>query len=134
MILLLAASSITLTALQASINAPRDAFRACLKEASAKASNEKVAADAYETYVRAACSGQIGSLKSATVSFDMKNKMSKKDASSDADAMVADLVGSALDHYTYMVGTNAPPKQDASAPKPQAATPQPTPAAEPKKP
>ena len=62
MIVLLAASSITLTALQASINAPREAFRSCLKEATAKASNEKVSSDAYGAYVRAACSGELGAI------------------------------------------------------------------------
>ena len=36
MIALLGASAITLTALQATINAPTDAFRGCLKEAVAK--------------------------------------------------------------------------------------------------
>jgi len=60
MILLLAASSITLTALQASINAPREAFRVCLKEATSKAATEKVGADGYEAYVRNACSGPLG--------------------------------------------------------------------------
>jgi hypothetical protein len=132
MIILLAASSITLTALQASINAPRDAFKACLKEASAKASNDKVAADAYEAYVRTACSGQLGSFKAATVGFDMKNKMSRKDASADADAMISDFLSSSLDHYKYMVGPAPAEKQDASAPKAGTATPPPTPAAQPK--
>ena len=132
MIILLAASSITLTALQASINAPREAFRTCLKESSAKAADEKVAADGYAAYIRNACSGQLGSFKGAVVKFDMGNKMSKKAADQDAESMVSDFVGSALDHYKYMVGSTAPAKQDASAPK--AVTPAPTPAAEPKKP
>jgi predicted secreted acid phosphatase len=130
MIVLLAASSITLTALQASINAPRDAFKTCLKEASAKAGNEKVAADAYDTYVRAACSGQLGSFKSAAMAFDMKNKMSKKDSSADADAMVSDFLESALDNYKYV--NAAVLKQAATAVAPASTTPPPTPAAEPK--
>jgi hypothetical protein len=133
MILLLAASSITLTALQASINAPRDAFKTCLREASTKASNESVGADAYQAYVRSACSGQLGSFKSATVNFDMKNKMSKKEASADADAMIDDFMSSALDHYKYIVNSApAPKKVEAIAAKPAAATPPPTPASEPK--
>jgi len=132
MIILLAASSLTLTALQASINAPRDAFRACLKEAASKAANEKVGADAYEAYVRNACSGQLGSFKGAVVKFDMSNKMSRKASDDDAEAMVSDFMGSAADHYKYMLGTTGPAKQDASAPK--STTPPPTPAAEPTKP
>ena len=124
MIVLLAASSITLTALQAAINAPRDAFKTCLKDASSKALGAKVTAEGYEAYVRTACTAELGTFKTATVKFDMGNKMSKKDASADADSMISDFVGSALDHYKYMAGTSL-------AEKP-AATPAPTPAAQPK--
>jgi hypothetical protein len=129
-IILLAASSITLTALQASINAPREAFRSCLKENSAKAVDAKVTADAYDAYIRNACSGQLSSFKGAVVKFDMGNKMSKKASDDDANSMVADFMSSALDHYKYIAGSSGPAKQEASAPK--AATPPPTPAAEPK--
>jgi hypothetical protein len=137
MIVLLAASSITLTALQASINAPRDAFKTCLKDASSKAMGEKVTAEAYEAYIRNSCSTQLGTFKAATVKFDMGNKMSRKDASEDADSMVSDFVGSALDHYKYMAGAAGPApatkEASATAPTPSAIKPpQPTPAAEPK--
>lgn len=134
MIIMLAASAITLTALQASINAPREAFRSCLKDASSKAANEKVAGDAYEAYVRNACSGELGSFQSATVKFDVGNKMSKKDASADADAMISDFVASARDHYDYIMRASEPAKQEASAPAvaAPAVTPPPTPASEPK--
>ena len=131
MIVLLAASAITLTALQASINAPRDAFKTCLKDASSKALGAKVTAEAYEAYVRGECGGQLGSFKTATVKFDMGNKMSKKDASDDADSMISDFVSSALEHYKYMAGPAAVAKAEASAPA-SAATPPPTPAAQPK--
>ena len=133
MIILLAASSITLTALQAAINAPRDAFRTCLKSASTKASGEKVTAEAYEAYVRAACSGELGSFRGAVVKFDMGNKMSKKASDDDADSMISDFVSSAQDNYKYVTG--GAQKQAASAPAPAAPTitpPQPTPAAQPK--
>jgi len=131
MIVLLAATGITLTALQASINAPREAFRACLKDASAKASNEKVGAEAYGAYVRNNCSAQLGSFKGAVVKFDMGNKMSKKASDEDADQMIADFVDSALDHYKYITGSNSAPASTASATSP---TPTPTPAAVPQPP
>jgi hypothetical protein len=124
MIVLLVASSITLTALQASINAPRDAFKTCLKDASSKALSAKVTAEGYEAYVRTACTNELGGFKTATVKFDMGNKMSRKDASEDADSMISDFVASALDHYKYMAGSSLPQKLPA--------TPPPTPAAEPK--
>lgn len=136
MIVLLAASSITLTALQASINAPREAFRACLKEASSKASNEKVKADGYEAYVRAACTNELGSFKGVVVKFDMGNKMSKKASDDDANSMIEDFVSSALDNYKYLNRNSlTPAAKEASAPAPAAAVttpPPPTPAAQPK--
>jgi len=64
------------------------------------------------------------------VSFDMKKKMSRKEANADAEAMVGDFLSTALERYKYMVGADAPAKQDASAPKASGPTPQPTPAAE----
>ena len=132
MIVLLAASSITLTALQASINAPREAFRTCLKEATSKASNDKVAADAYGAYVRAACSNELGSFKGAVVKFDMGNKMSKKSSDEDAESMIADFVDSSLERYKYVTGGNEPAKQAAAAPVAATPTPPPpTPAAAP---
>ena len=132
MIVLLAASSISLTALQASINAPRDAFRNCLKEATSKATNDKVGADAYGAYVRAACSTEVGSFKGAVVKFDMGNKMSKKASDEDAESMIADFVDSSLERYKYVMGGSAPVKQAAAAPVAATPTPPPpTPAAAP---
>ena len=131
MIILLAASTITLTALQASINAPREAFRTCLKEASNKAATEKVSSDAFEAYVRNACSGPMGSFKTATINFDMKNNVSRKSASANAEAMIADFLSSGLERYIYVTRPGTPAKQDAAAAAPPV-TPQPTPAAQPK--
>lgn len=131
MILLIAASSIGLTALQASINAPREAFRACLKGANSKAAGSKVGADAYEAYIRTNCSSELGSFKAAVVKFDMSNKMSRKSSDDDADSMIGDFVSSAVDNYKYVTGANAASKQASSAPK-SAPTmpPSPTPAAQ----
>jgi hypothetical protein len=131
MIVLLAASSFTLAALQASINAPREAFRTCLKQASSKASGEKVTADAYEAYVRSNCSGELGSFKGAVVKFDMGNKMSKKASDEDADSMIADFVASSLETYKYLTRGSSAPTQQASAP---VTPPPPTPASAPQPP
>ena len=80
----------TLLALQATINAPTEAFRGCLKEASAKADKEKVAADAIDAYLRNACSVQMGTLKSAVIAFRTKNGMARKVAAEDANMTVDD--------------------------------------------
>lgn len=133
MILLIAASSITLTALQASINAPRDAFRNCLKEASSKATTDGVNADGYEAYVRNACSSELGSFKGAVVKFDMGNKMSKKASDEDANLMIGDFLASSLDRYKYVTGATSITKQAVAAVAPPSATPPPTPAGAPKR-
>ena len=118
MIALLGASAIILTGLQASINAPTEAFRSCLREASAKATGEKVAPDAIENYLRTACTVQMQGLKSAVVAFRTKNGMTRKVAAEDADMTVEDYIAAPVDKYKFMAEINAP-----AAAKPAAATP-----------
>jgi hypothetical protein len=131
MIALLGASAIFLTASQAVINGPRDAFKVCLREASSKAANDKVAADGYVAYVRDACGTQVGAFKGAVIRFDMGNKMSRKASDDDADAMIRDFVDSALENYKYRTGTNAATKEAVAAqPALAPTTPQPIPASQ----
>jgi hypothetical protein len=125
MIALLGASALTLAALQASIAAPTSAFRGCLHDAAAKATSDKVSADTIETYLRGACTAQLGSLKQALVDFRLKNGMSKKAAADDAEMTIDDYVSTPADNYKFMASQNAPAK-----PAP-AATPAPTPASQP---
>ena len=103
MIFLVGASAIYLTALQASISAPRNAFQSCLKTAVEKAQAQKIDGDGYEAFVRSTCGSELGSFKSAVTAFDMKNKMSRKDAGADAEAMIADFVSGSADHYRYII-------------------------------
>jgi hypothetical protein len=135
MIFLLGASAIYLTALQASINAPRSAFQTCLKASVSKASEQKIDGDGYEAFVRSQCGGQLNSFKSAVVSFDMQNKMSRKDAGADADSMIADFVSGSADHYRYVAksqsATAAAAKTAAAPAATPAVAPAPTPAAAP---
>jgi len=131
MIALLGATVIYLIAGQAAIAAPRTAFTACLKQADSTATNQKVAGDAYEAFVRTTCSAQLGTLRSAMVNFNVKNGMSRKDAATDADLMIDDYLASSIDHYKFMVSTNEPPPK-APAPTPAAPTASATPAQQPK--
>jgi hypothetical protein len=131
MIILLAASAINLAALQASITAPTDAFRGCLREAATKAKTDKVTADGIEDYLRNACTVQMGTLKTALVAFRIKNGMTKKAAADDAEMTVDDYVSTPADNYKFIVGMDAP--KPAPAPAPAAAAPAAgaTPAAQP---
>lgn len=108
MILLVSVTAISLTALQATINAPRDAFRECMRSASSKARSENVKPDDFEVYMRNACGVQIGSLRSALQSFNLKNGMAKKAAAADADLTIEDYVASPVEHYRFTVNGVAP--------------------------
>jgi hypothetical protein len=131
MIALLIASAITLAALQASISSPTGAFRGCLRDAATKATNEKVAGDAIEAYLRNACTVQMSTLKSAVISFRMKNGMSKKAAADDAEMTVDDYVATPADNYKFMADMNKP---KAAAPAAASAKPAAIPAAAPSQP
>lgn len=122
MIILLGASSIVLTALQATINAPTTAFRGCLREAAGKATSEKVAPDAVEAYLRNACGVQMQTLKSAVIAFRIKNGMARKAAAADADMTVDDYIATPVDNYRFLADMNAPKAAPDSAQTP-AATP-----------
>ena len=109
-----------LAGLQASINAPTDAFRGCLRESSSKAHNEKVGPDAIDGYLRNACSAQMSTLKNAVVAFRTKNGMAKKAALDDAEMTVDDYVGTIVDKYQFMAQMNAPKPAAQPAPTAQA--------------
>lgn len=124
MITLIMASAINLAGLQATIAAPTDAFRGCLREAAAKAEKEKVTGDAIEDYLRNACTVQMGSLKSALIAFRMKNGMGRKAADSDASMTVDDYVATPADNYRYIADMQAKAQaKPAAAPAAAASTP-----------
>jgi hypothetical protein len=125
MIALVGASVIYLTATQASIAGPTDAFRGCLREAATKAKSEKVAGDGIEAYLKNACTVQMGTLKDALVTFRMKNGMTRKAAASDAEMTVDDYIATPADNYKFMANMDAPKTATPVAPP----TPAPTPAA-----
>jgi hypothetical protein len=99
MIALVMGTAVFVAAMQASISAPRAAFVSCLKDASSKAATAKVGADGFDGFVRSNCSSQATSLKGALVSFDVKNGVARKQASSDADLMIDDYLATSLDNY-----------------------------------
>src|SRR5579864_1986410 len=127
MIAFLGAFALTLAALQASIAAPTSAFRGCLHDAAAKATNDKVTADTIETYLRSACTVQMSTLKAALVEFRLKNGMGKKAAADDAEMTIDDYVSTPADNYKFMASANTPKDAPAAA----SATPQVQPAVQP---
>lgn len=117
MIFVIGVTAVSLAALQATINVPRDAFRACMKEATSSARTENVKGDEFEAYMRGKCSVQLSSLRSAITAFNMKNGMAKKAAASDADLTIEDYVASPVDHYKFMSGATGPTPAPSEPPK-----------------
>ena len=124
MIALLAGTAIQLIAMQATISGPTDAFRGCLREAVTKAKSDKVPGDGIEAYLKTACTAPMGTLKDALVAFRMKNGMTRKAATSDAEMTVDDYIATPADNYKFLAEMNAPKPAPAAV-----ATPAPTPAA-----
>ena len=109
MIGLMIALAINLAALQASIAAPTDAFRSCLREAASKAKSEKVPGDGIEAYLRSACTAQEATLKGALVAFRVKNGMTHKAALDDAQMTVDDYISTPADNYKFTASQQPKP-------------------------
>jgi hypothetical protein len=124
MLALVRGSALYMIAAQASMAAPTNAFRDCLKQTSAKAKSEKVAPANYEAYARNACGAQLAGLRNAITSFNVKNGMKRKDAADDAELTAGDYLASSVDKYQYLAGVDAEnAKAEATATAP-AVTPQ----------
>ena len=139
MLVLVMGSALYMIAAQASMAAPTNAFKDCLKQTSLKAKSERVAPSNYEAYARNACSAQLSGLTTAITSFNVKNGMKRKDAADDAELTAGDYLASSVDKYQYLAGVdadNAKAVAAASAPPAAAATPsvQATPASAPSTP
>ena len=122
MIALVSLSAITLSMLQASVAAPTQSFRSCLREAATKATSEKVSGDNIEAYLRNACTAQMSTLRDALIAFRLKNGMTKKAASADAEMTVDDYVSTPADNYKFIANMNSP-KSTATPTQPAAAQP-----------
>jgi hypothetical protein len=133
MIALVAASAMYMIATQAVMNAPTNAFKDCLRQTSDKAKSVKIGPDAYEAYVRNACSAQLNTLTNVLISFETKNGMARKAAAEDAEMTVSDYVASSVDKYRFFAGMDAQEAKSAAAAAPPA-TPPPTPASAPQPP
>lgn len=108
MVSLVMSTALLLAAYQATINAPRTAFVACLKTASAKAEGEKVALDGFEGFLSTECAGPAGSLKSALVAFDVKNGIKRGAAESDAQLQLDDYYAMSKEKYESKTGGAKP--------------------------
>ena len=99
MIALAVGSAIYLVAAQAAVNVPRVAFSTCLDQAAVKAKAEKIEAAAFGDYARTACAAEATKFKNALISFDVKNGVARKTATSDAELQVDDYIDGSVNSY-----------------------------------
>lgn len=83
----------------AAINNQRDNYLACLDKAFAAAKTQKMAAEGLDAHLRQACASIETPFKASLVAFDVKNKVSRKQASADAQVQVDDFVTSLVERY-----------------------------------
>lgn len=77
----------------------RHDFAECLNLAGAKAQNQKIAADGFVDFARAACSTAAAPFESALTNTNVKNGMSKKAAAADAAGQIKDYYSERLENY-----------------------------------
>ncbi|CAN5230882.1 hypothetical protein BH24PSE1_BH24PSE1_01230 [soil metagenome] len=83
--------------------ADRSAYVSCLKDAVSSAKAANVGIDGFNAYAHKTCASVEDGFKSKLVSFNVKNGMSRKTASEDAQLQLEDYVFSAEDKYRYSV-------------------------------
>ena len=111
MIVPVIASAVYLAAMQsAAADASRKAFTACLREAVEKGKTEKVAVDGFTAYVQAHCASASASFKDSMVSFDVKNKVPRKQAASDAESQINDYYAETADRYKFQAQPGGKPQ------------------------
>ncbi|MEO5972627.1 MAG: hypothetical protein ABIP91_04610 [Sphingomicrobium sp.] len=100
-------STIVIAALvqSAALTGQRQAFVACLRQAVDSAKAEKVSGDAFDAYVRQKCAPVEQTFVSSMVAFDLKNKVPRKQASTDAKLQIDDYVAGAVDRYKSATGS-----------------------------
>jgi hypothetical protein len=104
MISLVIASAVYLAVAQsASADATRKAFTACLRGAVDKAKAEKVALAGFDAYARAQCAPVSTKFVDVLVSFDVKNKVPRKQATSDAQSQITDYYTETGERYKYQI-------------------------------
>jgi hypothetical protein len=104
MMAMLMSSVLVLAAVQsAAANSARDSFRTCVKEAMGQAKTNKLAVDAFKTFVRGHCAAQEAGFTAAIWAFDSKNKVSKKQSAADAELQIEDIVVTASEKYEFEI-------------------------------
>jgi len=98
---------LVMVAMQATAADPRTTYNACLNEAVTSAKAAKVPADGFKAYAHQSCAAAEDKFRAVLAAFNVKNGMSRKAATADAQVQIDDYVYTADERYRYSV---APPK------------------------
>ena len=93
----------------AAINSQRDAYLACLKSNFETARTQKMPAASFEAFVRQNCAAIETTFEASLIAFDLKNKVPRKQAASDAKVQVDDFVTSSVVRYEIMTAPKSTP-------------------------
>jgi hypothetical protein len=124
MIILTLASVISLAAVQNSAaSAARTTFGECVRTAATDAKKKDVPLEGLIAHLRQSCEADAGKLRSALVSFDVKNGVNKAQANADAELQLEDYYAAQEERYRYEVAARKPKAavQAAAAPAAPAA-------------
>ncbi|MEO8547287.1 MAG: hypothetical protein ABI422_02855 [Sphingomicrobium sp.] len=83
----------------AAIDGQRTSYLACLKTGMTSAQSNKMPADSFEAYLRENCAAIEATFEASMIAFDVKNKVPRKQAASDAKLQVDDFVTSSVERY-----------------------------------
>jgi hypothetical protein len=93
----------------AAINSQRDAYLACLKTNFESARTQKMPLASFEAFLRQNCATVETSFEASLIAFDVKNKVPRKQAASDAKVQVNDFVTSSVERYEIMTAPKPTP-------------------------
>ncbi len=119
MLILTIASVISLAAVQnTAASSARKSFGDCVRTAAADAKKKDVSLEGLVAHLRQTCETDGGKLKSALVSFDVKNGVKRGQASEDANLQLEDYYAAQEERYRYEVDAKKPKVavQSAAAP------------------
>jgi hypothetical protein len=86
----------------AAINSQRDKYLSCLDAAFESAKSQKLPAEGLDAHLRQACAAVESSFEAALIGFDVKNKVPRKQAASDAQIQVDDFVTNLVERYRML--------------------------------
>jgi len=92
------------------LDAPRKAYSACIRQFETASRTAKMAPAAYSTAIKSACPAQAAALMRALIEFDIAMGSKRATAASNAAIDVGDYLVTSEERYHDIVGASSPPK------------------------